>query len=109
MPLAYTAISGQDLSAMGHESITVAATAVGFTSATITPTTGRPCSRAFVTAETAQMRYTYDGTTPTSAVGHLLDVGDVLAVEGITNVVNFKAIRTTASSGTLMCTYDRFK
>ena len=102
-------INGQQLSAMGHESITVAATAIGFTSGTITPAATKPASRAFVTAETAQMRYTYDGTTPTSTVGHLLDIGDILIIEGIVNVQNFRAIRTTNDSGTLKCTFDRFK
>lgn len=107
--MAYHYISGQELSAMGHEAVTVAATAIGFTSATITPATGRPAQRAFVTAETAQMRYTYDGTTPTSTVGHILDISDVLVIDGIVNVQNFRAIRTTASSGTIMATFDRLK
>lgn len=109
MGLNYTPIGGQEVSAMGHESITVAATAIGFTSGTITPATGRPASRAFVTAETAQMRYTYDGTTPTSSIGHLLDVGDILVIEGIINVQDFLAIRTTGTSGNIRATFDRFK
>lgn len=109
MGLNWAPVGGQELSAMGHESITVGATAVGFTTATVAPATGRPASRAFVTAETAQMRYTYDGTTPTSSVGHILDIGDILVVEGISNVQAFKAIRVTSTSGTIKATYDRFK
>ena len=102
-------VGGQQLSAMGHETVTVGASAIGFTSTTITPSSGRPADRAFVTGETAQVRYTYDGTTPTSTVGHILDIGDILVIEGIVNVQNFKAIRTTGTSGSIVCTYDRFK
>ena len=110
MSLTVIPISGQDLVAFNHESITVADAAIGFTAGTITPAApDRPAHRALVTAETAQMRYTYDSTTPSPTVGHLLEVGDVLEIEGISNVSNFRAIRVGATSGNLRCTFERFR
>lgn len=110
MPLSVTPVTGQDLTAFDYEAITVADTSVGFTAATITPGgTARPAHRAHVTAETAQMRYRYDGTAPTATEGHLLEVGDVLTIEGINNVSNARFIRTGATSGTIRCTFERFR
>ena len=113
MALNVTPIAGADIVCFGHEAVTVATTSIGFTAGTITPTTAaagstRPAHRAVVTAETAQMRYRYDGTDPTASTGHLLDVGDVLVVEGIVNVQTIRFIRTGATSGTITCSYERF-
>lgn len=105
--------NGSDLVAFNYESITVADSSIGFTAGTITPTVAvdgstRPAHVARVTAETAQMRYTIDGTAPTTTVGHLLDIGDVLDIEGIKNVSNARFIRTGVTSGTIRCTFLRF-
>lgn len=54
--------------------------------------------------ETAAIRFRIDGTAPTSSVGELLDVGDRIEITGYTNLQNFKAIRTTGTSGDLMLT-----
>lgn len=85
-----------------HESITVGATAIGITSALITALTTQN-AQAFCTLETAQIRYTTDGTTPTSTVGHLLEVGQSLVLEGLPDITAFRAIRTSGS-GTLKVT-----
>lgn len=99
---------GQEMSCFGYEAVTVSNTAIGFTAGTITPTTGRPCSRAIFTVETDQIRFTYDGsTTPTNTVGHLVEAGDRVVIEGIKNVSNFRAIRVT-SDASIKCTYERF-
>ncbi len=110
MSLSETPRGGQDITAFGHEDVTVANTAggVGFTTATIAPSGQRPAHRAVCTAETAQMRYTYDGTAPTTGVGHLLEIGDTLVIEGISNVAAFRAIRTGGTSGHIMATYERY-
>lgn len=111
MPLITIPQSGADLVAMGHETVTVDNTGggKGFTASVITPTSGRPAQRAFLTLETASIRFTYDGTAPTTTVGHLMNAGDVLVIEGIANVSAFRAIRTGSTSGALVCTYERFK
>lgn len=96
-----------DPTAFAYESVTVAAAAVGLTSATFQPGGATPARRAVLTLETAQIRYRYDGINPTATEGHLLEVGDVLTLSGIPNLLQFRAIRTGATSGTLKVTYER--
>lgn len=88
-----------------HEAVTVADSSIGFTTATYA---ALKCShlRAVVTAEGGIMRYRYDGTAPTTTVGHLLSHGDTVIVEGGNNVKNFRAIRLGTKSGTLQTTYE---
>jgi hypothetical protein len=92
--------------AYDYESIIVADSAVGLTSSKLN-TTLKP-KRAFISLETAQVRYRYDGSNPTDIEGHILNpVVNYLVVEGYHNLVNFKAIRTGATSGTLRVTYEK--
>jgi len=93
--------------AYDREDITVDNTVggVGLTSSKL-ETIPRPI-RLIITVESAQIRYTYDGTAPTSTLGHLVNAQDVLIVEGLSNMKNFKAIRTTANNGKLVVTYER--
>lgn len=91
---------------VAFEQITVANTAIGFTAATIDQGGGHPqVSIASCRLETAQVRFTVDGTTPTSTVGTLLEIGDWLTLTSPDLVRNFRAIRTGATSGQLNCTY----
>lgn len=99
---------GEQTKAFAFEKLTVADSVKQFTAATIAPTTGEPANRAVVTVETAALRYTTDGTAPTTTDGHLLNAGDYVVVDGVSNVANFKAIRTTGSSATIQCTYERY-
>ncbi len=94
-------------SAFAYESITVAATAIGFTTATCRPTNAPAASRAICSLETGQIRFRYDGTDPTAAEGHILDTSRTLEVVGIQNILNFRAIATGATSGILKVTYER--
>lgn len=64
-------------------------------------------SEAFITLDTANMRYRYDGGTPTSTVGHILNDGGVLVLKGQNQMSNFKFIQTGASSGSVYVTYER--
>ena len=92
-----------------YESLTVAATAKIMTVATYKPATTESshAKRAFITVETAQVRYRYDGTDPTSSEGHILNVNDVLILTGIGNLSKFRAIRTGGTSGVLKVTYEK--
>jgi len=91
------------------ESITTA-TAVGFTSAKIAPTTGncagKRAKKALVTVETADIRYTLDGTTPTITAGtaaiHLQAFGGGFVLSGEQAIANFKCINAVASSGAIV-------
>ena len=85
---------------MVFETITVAAAAVG-----LNADAKEGCRKAFVALETAQIRFRYDGGDPTATVGHLMNPGDVLSLEGI-GVNNFKAIRTGSTNALLSITYE---
>lgn len=94
------------MAAYAHESITVSSTAIGFTAANLTKALTlyqRGCSDVLVTVETNPIRFTVDGTTPTSTVGHLLNAGDIYTCDGA-DAAAFLAIRT-GSDATIKCTY----
>lgn len=61
--------------------------------------------KALYAVETNNVRYRTDGTAPTTTEGILLYVGDVLMVEGITKIRNFKTIGTTGTA-TIKVQYD---
>lgn len=88
-----------------YESITVTNTAIGLTVSKLY-TTPKP-KRVFISPETAQMRYRYDGNNPTNTEGHILNpIVNYLIIEGWHNLVNFKAIRTGTTSGVLKVSYE---
>ena|SRR3990167_9045294 len=91
--------------AFAHESITVTDTAQTFTAATYL-TGSEKAKRAIITIESAQIRYTYDGTTPTSSVGHLCNPFDVISLIGSDNITNFRAIRAGSTNAAIKVTYE---
>ncbi len=98
-------LSAQSWSYGAFEQITVAGTAIGFTASAITPTTGGPQATVAVCyLETNEVRYTVDGTTPTSTVGTIWSVGTTMTFVSHNVLMQFRAIRT-GSSGQLDCTY----
>lgn len=60
---------------------------------------------AVLNLESQPIRYTLDGTAPTTTYGHLLVAGQWLIIQGAGNIAKFRAIRTTGSSGTLQAEY----
>lgn len=84
----------------GYESVTVANSSVGLTSATYSN-----AQVAVMTLETAQIRVRFDGTAPTTSEGHLIEVGDVITLNAGSQMALFHAIRTGATSGVLKITY----
>lgn len=84
----------------GFQMLTVDNTAGGV--ALTVPTAGYP-KYALIQCETNPVRWTDEGTAPTSSVGNLLSVGGVLKYDG--NLSAFRAIRATGSSGTLSVSY----
>ncbi len=87
------------------ETITVADTAIGLTASKLA-SSPKP-KKVFITVETAEIRYRYDGTAPTDTVGHLTLPNDILTFEGFSQLNNIKFIRTTATSATLQVSYLR--
>ena len=92
--------------ALDFEQITVANTAIGFTTAKITPASGNPMNRATCYLETAEIRYTVNGTTPTSTVGMIWAVNTEKTLVGHDVLVAFRGIRDSGTSGQLDCTYS---
>ena len=86
-----------------YESITVGATAIGFTAAKIVQAAGTAVM-AFVSVETASISMTLNGTTPTSSIGHLWTAGQAFTVCGSLDIGRFRAIQVV-SSGTMKVTY----
>lgn len=62
---------------------------------------------AFLTLNGGDIRYTYDGTTPTSSVGHILRDGGMLTLLGQNQMGAFKCIQTGSSSSEISITYER--
>jgi len=84
-----------------YEAITVAGTAIGTTTATVGIATWGMCR-----VETAEIRYTLDGsTTPTDAVGVVVEPLEWIVLDNKDKLRNFRAIRTTATSASLKCHY----
>jgi hypothetical protein len=94
---------------MNFESITVDNTAggVALTASKYRPTGSVQAETAFITTEDATIRYTYDGTAPTSSLGHKAAAGTTLVLKGQNQMETFRAIRTTGTNGVLMVTYER--
>lgn len=62
---------------------------------------------ATITVETAQMRWTKDGTAPTTTLGHIANVGTVIQLDNPGDISRFLAIRTGSTSASLEVTYSR--
>ena len=85
--------------ARDYESITVGAAAVGLTAAKATASRG-----CFITLETVNVRFRYDGTDPTAAEGHLFYVGASLYFLQASILTKLKLISTGADA-TIRVTY----
>ena len=97
-----------------YETIGTTTSSIGFTAAKILPTTGdfigKQARSVLMSIETGDIRFTIDGTTPTTtattAVGHLLTAGMFYELAGENNISNFRCINAVASSGAVVkCTY----
>lgn len=63
-------------------------------------------NRIRLTVETQPIRYRYDSTAPTTAVGHLLIAGTELVLVGQENIKQLQVIRSTGSDSTVMVTLE---
>ena len=55
--------------------------------------------------ETAQIRYTLDATAPTTTVGTLMEIGEILYLDSRALLTGVRAIRTGGVSGVLQVEY----
>jgi len=96
---AVTAFSAE-LESFDHEILTVTDSVTS-----LTPEKYSDAIRAFMTLETAQIRYWDDGSDPTSSEGHPVNVGDIIILDSAAQIADFKATRTGDTSGKLMISY----
>jgi hypothetical protein len=87
-----------------YEALTIDSTAGGVA---LTAAKYGTCTKAFITVETAQIRFTVDGTAPTTTAGHILNAGDNLDIDSNEDIAAFRAIRTGSTSGVIQCTYSQ--
>jgi len=92
------------------ETLSSLTTAKGFTSTKISPTSGNfsgcKARAAIISVETGGIRFTIDGTTPTTTVGHILPAGASYEIDGELNIANFKCINSEAGNGAVVqCTF----
>ncbi len=62
---------------------------------------------AMITVLGGDIRYTYDGTTPSATVGHVLRDGGILTLEGQNQMEQFKAYRYGTADVEMSVTYER--
>lgn len=90
---------------LGHQTLTVAATAGGHA----LPSIPSDAQFALISLETAAIRWTDDTTAPTASVGHMLTPpsGDAvyLFLEGRVRLTQWRGFRTTATSGAVQVSY----
>lgn len=110
----YPYLTVEGLDAYAYEDLVADSTAggKGFTASKLEPTpstseTGKQARSVLITVETAACRYTYDGTPPTTTLGHLAAIGDTIVIHGLMNLKRFRAIRTTGTSADLRVTFHR--
>jgi len=88
-----------------YQEITVNTTPVGINTANLS--TSWYGHSLFCTVETASIRILWTGGTPTATFGHAYNAGDTLPVlTDLTNIKNFKAVRSGTTDAVLRCTYE---
>ena len=110
---------GEALTAYDREDLTVgSATATGtggtfvLDATKFAATGGNYASRAVVEVSGASIRFNWDGTVPTTALGHTADDDTSFTVEGWRNISAFQAVREDDTAGAadakLIVTYERY-
>ena len=93
-------VSGR-LSYAAHEAVTIAASSTGLTVASFP----NALKLVYIFVEDGVVRWRADGTAPTATVGTPSYPGDEIILSSIKEMLNFRAIRKSATSGVLQVTY----
>lgn len=95
------------LSTVAFEQITVAAVAIGLTTANVRGYGSNrfAAEKTIIIVETAQIRWRDDGTDPTASVGFLANVGTIITLDNRDRIERFRAIRTGGMSALLGVSY----
>jgi ribosomal protein S16 len=86
----------RNVQAYAHETLSVGASPVSFTSGTYAPA-GKAPTMAVITLETQNIRVWTDGTAPSATVGQLIQTGSFY-ICGQSNVQNTQMIATTGTA-----------
>ena len=100
-----TNIIADVLTPFAFESITVNNTAKRLSAGTYTDNNGNFAQKALITVEDAQIRFRYDGESPTSAVGHLCGSNDTIYLTNTNEIRDFRATRVSSTNATLRVSY----
>lgn len=90
-----------------HEQKVISNSAASLTAGTYAPAAGERAEEAFITCSGGECRWTYDGTTPTASLGHILHDGGFVRLKGTHQIDKFQAIRYGSTDATLDVTYER--
>jgi hypothetical protein len=102
-------VFADDGEAGAFETLSTLTTAKGFTASLLTKD-GVKAKSVQITCETADVRFCYDGTTPTvtagTGAGHILSDGANFMVRGFNAVKKFRAINAVdGNNAALKCTF----
>src|ERR1041385_345081 len=64
---------------------------------------------AEISVDSADIRFTVDGTPPTSTTGHLVAPRDIIRLDSHEDIVAFRAIRAGSTNATIQVTYQEMK
>ena len=78
---------------------------VGSSVVTLTSSVYGTLNQAVLSVAGANIRFTVDGTTPTTSVGHILYDQDEVELESAEEVIGFQAIRDDSTDAELACSY----
>lgn len=84
---------------VGHQTLAVSTSAVSLTKA------GTNVERAEIHVDDAAIRWRADGTAPTASVGHPQSIDELFALDTITDIDEFQAIRSGGSDSELNIIY----
>lgn len=91
------------------ETITVTSTAASeLTAAKLNPVNSREVRQAYLTVETADIRFRVDGSSPTQSAGHLIDISmnDRVTIAGWENLRHLSMVGV-GGTATVQVTYER--
>lgn len=88
------------------ESKTIDGTAGGIALTSATYGTRR---YAVITIDTADIRFTVDGTPPTASIGHLAGPDDTILLRSNEDIAAFRAIRVGSTSAVVQVSYGELK
>lgn len=89
-------------SPVGHETLVISSVALGLTPAKY----ANGVLSAYITVETAPIRFWLDGSNPTNSQGIILTAGEAVELDSIEEITKFRAIAVSTDS-TLNIIYSK--